>query len=546
MKKILLTTIAFLISFYSFAQKKSQKYPAQPKLIVGITIDQMRYDYLYRYASKYGKGGFLRLRDQGFNHKNHQYHYALTVTAAGHAGIFTGSSPAINGIVGNEWYSQSLGRSVYCVEDSTVKTVGGINAKSGQMSPKNLLTTTISDQLRLSTNFRNKIIGIAIKDRGSILPAGHSATAAYWFDTKEGNFITSSYYMNDLPQWVKDFNAQKLPAQLMSQTWNTILPIDQYTESTSDDQAYEQKFAGEEKAVFPHQIVGKAGDAYGVLPATPFGNTLTKEMALAAIKNENLGKGEFTDLLAVSFSSPDYVGHSFGPNSIEEEDTFIRLDKDLEEILGFLDNWVGKENYLVFLSADHGVMDIPGFWKQNKLPAGVLDMTKIKAEVRKTLLDKFGEGDIIRAEENYQMYLNHKVLAEKNISIEQVFRAIRPTVLKFEGIADLINLQDLGNSNLNDYQLGMFKNLHHATRGGDLGLVVRPGWFSGRTAGTTHGTAYNYDTHVPFLLYGWKIQSGETSVFTQIPDISATLANLLNILEPNGCIGKPTPVTYAK
>jgi predicted AlkP superfamily pyrophosphatase or phosphodiesterase len=375
------------------------------------------------------------------------------------------------------------------------------------------------------------------------LPAGHSATAAYWFDTKEGKFITSTYYTKELPQWVTDFNDQKWPAKLTANGWNTLLPIDQYTESTSDDQAYETKFAGEEKAVFPHSIAGKAGDPYGVLPATPFGNTLTKEMALAAIKNENMGKNEATDFLAVSFSSPDYVGHAFGPNSIEEEDTFLRLDKDLEEMLTYLDNWVGKDKYLVFLSADHGVMDIPGFWKQNKLPAGNLDMVKLKAEVRKTLVQAYGEGDYIKSENNYQIYLNQSTLAAKSLTIEQIYRTLRPMVLKYEGIADFINLQDLGNSHLNDHQLSMFKNLHHATRGGDLGFLLQPGWFaSSNKTGTTHGTAYNYDTHVPFILYGWKIPAGQTNQLTQIADISATLADLLNILAPNGCIGKPIQI----
>lgn len=537
--------ISILLSLLLFSQvliaqnHKTNSLPAKPKLVVGIVVDQMRYDYLYRYASKYTNGGFKRLMNDGFNCRNNHYHYALTVTAAGHASIYTGSMPAIHGIVGNEWYSQTLGRSVYCTEDSTVKTVGGNSKIPGQMSPRNMLTTSVCDQLRLATNFQSKVVGIAIKDRGAILPAGHSANGAYWFDSREGVWITSTYYRETLPQWASDFNALKLPSKYLANDWNTLLPIDQYTESTADDQPYEAKFAGETKSVFPHQLASRSGEVFGNLATTPFGNSLTKDFALAAIKGENLGKGNATDMLAVSFSSTDYVGHAFGPNSIEEQDTYLRLDRDIEEMLKFLDGWVGKDNYLVFLSADHGVMDVPGFWKQNKLPAGLLNYGAALTTAKTVLKETYGEGDIIRSSENYQFYLNHKVLKEKNLTVRQVYETIRPALLKQEGIADVIDQTDLGHSHLNDYQLTLYKNLYHATRGGDIGLVIAPGWFAGRTTGTTHGTPYAYDTHIPLLWYGWKIPKGQTSTRTAISDIAPTLADLLSILEPNGCIGKP-------
>jgi predicted AlkP superfamily pyrophosphatase or phosphodiesterase len=536
MKNILLSTLTLsLFLNIAFAQKKIE---TQPKLVVGIVVDQMRYDYLYRFANKYTNGGFKRLMNDGYNCKNNHYNYALTVTAAGHAAVYTGSVPAINGIVGNEWYSTSLGRVVYCVEDTTVQTVGSNSKKPGQMSPRNLHTTTVTDQLRLASNFQSKVIGIAIKDRGAILPAGHSANAAYWFDSKEGAFITSTYYMNDSPQWVKDFNAQKLPAKYLAQNWNTLLPIEQYTESTADDKPYESKFAGEAKPVFPHELASRAGDVFGNLATTPYGNSLTKDFALAALKNENMGKGNVTDFLCVSFSSTDYVGHAFGPNSIEE-DTYIRLDRDIEQMLNTFDATVGKGNYLVFLTADHGVMDVPGFWQENKLPAGLLDLHKIKKAAKEALITAYGEGDYLRAEENYQLYLNKNTLAEKKLTIEDILRVVRPVLLQQAGIADVIDLTNLGKSALNDYQLSLYKNVYNPQRSGDIGLVTAPGWFAGRTTGTTHGTPYSYDTHVPFLLYGWHIPHGETSKRTSISDIAPTIANLLNILHPNGCVGNP-------
>ncbi len=523
-----------LASITSLSQKSTPLN--KPKIVVGIVVDQMRYDFLYRYENKYGKGGFKRLMNEGFNCKNLYYNYAPTVTAAGHSSIFTGSFPNVTGIIGNDWYDKATGKTIYCTEDSTVKTVGSTSI-AGKMSPKNMFTSTITDQLKIANNYKSKTIGIALKDRGSILPAGHTANGAYWFDSFDGSFITSTFYMNELPQWVKDFNAKKMASKFINTAWNTLLPIEKYTESTTDDQPFESKFAGETKSVFPHQITGTA--AFELLKSTPFGNTITKDFALAAIEGENLGKSEFTDFLTISFSSPDYVGHAFGPNSIESEDTYIRLDKDIEEILSTLDTKFGKNNYLVFLSADHGVADVPGLWKQNKLPAGVLNYTDIRAKINAALLEKFGVSNLISGDINSQIYLNDKVLSDKNISIDQVTETIKKTVIGFDGIADVINLHNLASTNLPDYFLTKIKNGYNARRSGDIMLLNQPQWFTGRSTGTTHSTIYNYDSHVPALFFGWKIPKGESSVNHTISDIAPTLANLLNILEGSGNTGTP-------
>ena len=539
--------IPFLLLFFVITSLSAQKKKStvsfeasnadKPKLVVGIVVDQMRYDFLYRYSEKYSSGGFKRLMNEGFNCRNNHYDYAPTVTAAGHAAIFTGSIPAINGIIGNEWFNQKTGKSVYCVEDSSVRTVGS-DSKAGLMSPKNLLVSTITDQLKIANNFESKTIGIALKDRGSILPAGHTANAAYWFDSKNGAWITSSFYMNDLPQWVKDFNSMKMPQKYMAEGWKTLLPIEKYTESTADNQAYEAKLSGEKTATFPHELAAQSGvNLLEVIRTTPFGNTLTKDFALVAIQNENLGKSPKTDFLTISFSSPDYVGHAFGPNSIEVEDTYLRLDKDIEEILTSLDNSLGKGNYLVFLSADHGVADVPGFWQSQKLPAGVVDAAMSSREVKTALKTAFGEGEFIIAEDNSQLYLNANLMEEKKISYTQIYEIVRKTLLKRDDIADVIDLHNLANSTLPDYQLSYVKNGFNPRRSGDIMVVLNPSWFAGRKQGTTHGSLYRYDTHVPLLFYGWKIKSGETTLRTNISDISPTVADLLNILEPNGSVG---------
>lgn len=527
-------TLALFCTTVIVAQNKPEPL-ARPKLVVGVVVDQMRYDYWYRYYNKYSEGGFKRMLREGFNCRNHHYHYALTVTAAGHASVYTGSAPAIHGIVGNDWYDRKLGKGMYCVADSTVQSVGTANS-AGKMSPKNLLTSTITDQLRIANNYQGKTIGVAIKDRGAILPAGHTANGAFWFDSKTGNWITSTFYMNDLPQWVKDYNARKRPSELMKQNWHTLLPIEQYTESTADDQPYEAKIAGAKKSTFPYDLAGIAGDAFGILASTPHGNTLTKEIALEALKHENLGKGPATDFLAISFSTPDYVGHAFGPNSVEEEDIYLRLDRDFAEIFAALDKQVGKGNYLFFISADHAVMDVAELWKQNRLPAGRLNIGKINTAIKEALIAKFGEGDYITASENYQLYLNHKTLADKKIEVEDVYKVVRKIGIDFDGIADVLNLHDLGKANINDYLLTLYKNGNHAKRSGDIQFVIEPGWVSGSST-ATHGAPYNYDTHIPLLFMGWGIKPGETFKRTAVADTAPTVAALLKILEPSGNIG---------
>ena len=511
----------------------------RPKLVVGIIVDQMRYDYFYRFYDQYGKGGLKRFLNEGFLARNHHYHYALTVTGAGHASVYTGSAPAIHGVIGNDWFDRAEGRSVNCVEDNSVKTVGSATESTGKRSPKNLLVSTLADQLKLATNFRSKSIGISIKDRGAILPGGHTADAAYWFDSRSGNFVTSTYYLEDLPGWMKAFNDKKLPAQYAREGWNLLLPPDQYTQSTSDDQSWEGLFTGETTSTFPHSLAGTAGNLHGSVTTSPWGNTLLKDLAIATIQNENLGKGPFTDFLAVSFSSTDAVGHMYGPNSIEIQDTYLRLDRDFSEMFSFLDSWVGKDNYTVFLSADHGIVDVAGFWESRKLPSGLVPGSKIRDNAKKALNEAFGEGEYILASSSGQFYLDHALLKAKGITQEQVHAVIKEALISEPSIANVLNLKKLNDDQLTSYQLELYKNLVHIKRSGDIQLVSSPGWVSSGARGTTHGTPYNGDTHVPFALFGWGIKPGETLRRTSIADIAPTISALLHILPPNGSIGNP-------
>lgn len=330
-----------IICCFSSATAQIQR----PKLVVGIVVDQMRWDYLYRYYDRYKpNGGFKRLLTQGHTCENTLIPYAPTVTACGHSAIYSGAPPAISGIAGNNWWDRYQERSVYCTEDKTVKTVGSNNAGAGQQSPRNMLVTTIGDELRLATNFKSKVIGVCIKDRGSILPAGHSANAAYWYDGGSGNFISSDYYMNELPAWVTAFNTRKLVNTYYEKGWQLLYPANSYSQSTADDKTYEATTLGGK--TFPYDLKKYIDKDFGKISTTPMGNSLTIEFAKAALLNEQLGQDVVTDILAISFSSPDYIGHSYGPNSIESEDGFLRLDKELGELLDFLDSKVGKTQYL--------------------------------------------------------------------------------------------------------------------------------------------------------------------------------------------------------
>ncbi|MGF1926248.1 MAG: alkaline phosphatase family protein, partial [Bacteroidia bacterium] len=411
-------------------------YPAKidrPKLVIGMVVDQMRWDYLYRYYDRYSNGGFKRLLNDGFSAENTLINYTPTLTGCGHASVYTGTVPAINGIIGNNWFDPQIGRDVYCVEDKDATTIGS-PSKEGLMSPKNLLVTTITDELRMATNFKSKVISISIKDRGAILPGGHTANGSYWYDDATGNFITSSFYMNELPVWVNQFNTQKWPDKFFEKDWNTLYPIESYTNSTSDSKSYEGLFRGEKTSTFPHLFKQYVGKNYSMMASMPYGNTFTLEMAKSAIAGEKLGQLGQTDFLAVSLSSTDYVGHQFGPNSIEAEDTYLRLDKDLEQFFAHLDKTIGKGNYLFFLTADHGATHVPGFSKENKLPGKGLSTRKFRTELDSLILNKFKVKSAIFTIMNNQVIFNNEAIQASNADYREIKQFCIDYLLRQEGV----------------------------------------------------------------------------------------------------------------
>jgi predicted AlkP superfamily pyrophosphatase or phosphodiesterase len=536
MKKYILSCLAF----GAFCSSSGQQRPvnvSRPKLVIGVVVDQMRWDYLYRFYDRYGNGGLKRLMNEGFNCQNTKINYLPSFTAPGHTCIYTGSVPALHGIVANEWMDIRTGREWYCTEDTTVRSVGG--GKAGLMSPRNMLASTITDELRLATNFRSRTFGISIKDRGAILPAGHAANGAYWYDGENGHFISSTFYMKQLPQWLQDFNKRNVTDSLMMLDWNTLYPIASYKESTPDDNAYEGAMKGESRPVFPHKTSMAVGKSKDVIRSTPYGNTITRLMAEACITGERLGQQGTSDFLAVSFSSTDYVGHQYAPNAIEIEDTYLRFDQELEQFLNFLDQKVGKGNYTLFLTADHGGAHNPTFLNDNRIPAKSVPMTKITRALNQFLQQQYGDSSLVGSLMNYQVYLNEGAIAAHNLDREKVRTSIINWFRVQEGVTNVIDLEHPDKSVVPEPVKSMVTNGYYHNRCGTIQIILDPGWFSGYgLTGTTHGSWNPYDVHIPLLWYGWGIKKGETFRTTYMTDISATLAALLHIQAPNACVGE--------
>jgi predicted AlkP superfamily pyrophosphatase or phosphodiesterase len=544
-KHVLLAALAFT-PLLSNAQKAKPAAAtpngvARPKLIVGIVVDQMRWDYLYRYNDRYQTGGFKRLLGEGFTCENAHIDYLPTETGPGHSCIYTGSVPAIHGIAANNFYIQSTGYNMYCAEDTTVQSVG-TTSKAGLMSPRNLQASTITDELKLATNFRSKVIGIALKDRGSILPAGHTPDGAYWFDDVTGNWITSTYYMKGLPAWVDKFNSLKLPGTYLAKPWTTLYPIDTYKQSTADNTPYEGMFRGEKAPVFPHDMPSIRGEGFSSLRATPSGNTLTLDFARAAMEAEQLGKGTQTDFLAVSLSSTDYVGHQFGPNSVEAEDVYLRLDRDLASFLTYLDAKVGKGNYTVFLSADHGAAHNTAFLKDHNIPSGLFDGGAATTALNAMLEDQYKVKRAVLAIDNYEVNFNNVAIANAKADAEKIKQDCINYLRKQPGVLYAVDMLKVNEASVPADIRERIINGYNAERSGTIQLILKPGYFAGRyKTGTSHGVSSPYDTHIPLVFMGWGIKHGSLNRDTHMTDISATLAALLHIQMPSGCIGKVIP-----
>jgi predicted AlkP superfamily pyrophosphatase or phosphodiesterase len=535
------TLFIYLISVSAFSQIKKDVSNADaiktsPKLVIGLVIDQMRWDYLYRYKNLYGKTGFVRLLQNGFSCENTLIKHIPTYTAVGHTGIFSGSVPAIHGIIGNNWFDKKNNKLVYCTGDSTVTGVGSDN-ENGKMSPRNLLADEVGDELRLSNNFSSKVIGISLKDRSAILSAGQSANAAYWFDEKTGKFISSSYYMKNLPKWVEQFNNEKKPDRYKQQTWFTKLPLDKYTLSSNDNVDFESHFPGEKTNTFPHQLDLDTIEKYEAFMTSPFGNSFTLDFAKSVIENENLGQWNFTDFLAVSLSSTDYIGHLFGPNSVEIEDTYIRLDEDIASFIDFLDARLGRNNYLIMLTSDHGVAHNSGFLESHQLYGKNFSTKELFQQLNEFIAVNYGIKNGIQRIENFQIYLSDSIISSN--SFDLIVKAVVKKVESNAYVSSAFELKKINQTIIADHLKSLVSNSYCENRSGDIQIVPKPAYYNAGKKISTHGLWNPYDSHIPLIWFGWKIKPGKTYRELHMSDIAPTLSSFLNIQMPNGCVGMP-------
>lgn len=509
MKKILIITLLnCLITTLSFSQEK-------PKLVVGIVVDQMRYDYIYRFWDDFSDNGFKKLINEGHFFRNAQFGYVPTFTGPGHASIYTGTTPSVHGIISNDWYDKTSGKYLYCSQDDEMTTIGDTSS-AGKMSPHNMLTSTFSDELKLFND--GKVIGISLKDRGAILPAGHSGDAAYWMDGN-GNWISSSYYMTTLPEWLQAENDKDKVIKYMSGIWKV-------------------------KNEFTHNLDTLIKiNGRGAIKETPFGNTILNDLAIRILKEEKLGKNKTTDCLFISYSSTDYIGHQYGPHAAELVDTYIRLDKDIAQLLKSIDSKVGFENVVVFLTADHGVVSEPKELLERKIPAGYFESSMMIDGLKLHLAQKFGEGELVKNYSNNQLFLNHALITEKELELEKVQQICANFLLNIDGVKNTFTAKQMHNNEYQNSFHSLIQRGYNQKRSGDVMVALQTGWISKywENGGTTHGSSYSYDTHVPLIFWGGNIPKGQTDRKVNIRDIAPSISTILGTAYPNGCTGNPLP-----
>jgi predicted AlkP superfamily pyrophosphatase or phosphodiesterase len=518
---------------------------AKAKLVLAIVIDQFRYDYLERFRNQFGRDGFRRLCDEGAFFINANYDYVPTYTAPGHAAVFTGSVPSENGIVGNAWYDRDAGKIRVMVSDTAARVVNehGVVGQTGAPSPRILIGTTIGDQIRLSNQMRSKVVAVSLKDRAAVLPGGQRPNGAYWFDGTSGSFVTSDYYSQELPDWVKKFNSNEGPDRYFGKEWERAAPASAYYTA----QAYRAPQRSALGEGFPYTLTGgetKPGPRfYGIFELTPFASEMLANLAKAAIEGEHLGDDEFPDLLAVSFSSPDLIGHTYGPDSQEVEDTYIRLDRTIADLLNYVDKRVGLKNCVVALTADHGVAPIPEYIQSLKMDAGRVSGRDIQDAANRALTARFGGEKWVLGFVNDQLYLDQKMIADRKVDPAEVERVAGEAILSVPGIVDYFTRTQILEGRLPSTGIARrVTNGFNRMRSGDVWIITRPFFFVAEgNLPTTHGSPYNYDTHVPVVLFGLGVNKGRYDLDCSPSDIAPTLAALLGVEPPSTRVGHVLP-----
>jgi len=515
----------------------------KPKLVLVIVVDQFRYDYLERFGDLFGSGGFKRLMNEGALFTNANYDYVPTFTACGHAAVFTGSVPAQNGIVGNVWYDRESGKVRVMVTDDSAHLVTstGPSARGGAASPRYLLGTTIGDQMRLANNFQSKVITASLKDRSAVLPGGQRPNGAFWFNEANGEFVSSDYYSKELPAWVRKFDADDRPDKYFGAKWDRTLPADAYKRAQAENLPLQRSVLGSR---FPYVVTGgdeKPGPKfYNAFTLTPFASEYLSQFGKVALDAESLGADQFPDLLSISFSSPDLTGHYYGPDSQETVDTYARLDRVIADLLSYVDKKVGLANVIVAVTGDHGVAPIPEYMKSKGFDAGRLSSNEFVSAANKALAARFGDGKWVVNLSNDQLYLDQKLIADKKVDPAEAERIAGEAALASEGVVNYFTRTQIVAGRMPGGPVARrVTNGFNRKRSGDVWLITKPLYFFAEgELPTTHGSAYNYDTHVPVILFGAGVQPGRYNADCSPSDIAPTLAALLGIEPPSNRTGR--------
>ncbi len=537
MRPFLLFIILLNILFNLNVNSQNSYVPERPKLIIGIVVEGMRYDYLLRYWDKYGDKGFKKLISKGVLCENAQYDYLITQSSVGYSTIVTGTQPSEHGIVGDYWQNRFRNDKVYCVEDRKVKSIGDDSISIGK-SPKQMFVSTFADELKISDFKLSKVIGISPKDYAAVLSAGHLGNGAYWIDKKTGSWVSSSYYTKQLPYWVRRFNEKKIADIYLSKEWSTLLLQNKYTASLSDNNSYEKGFSGNSRT-FPYNLqeLRLNWEDYDLLTHTPFGNTYTKDFAISAVVNEDLGKDDYPDFLSISFTANANISKLFGIRSIEIEDAYLRLDKDLEHFLNFIDDYIGHENVLIFLTSDRGDNDSPEFLKGINMPGGYINMKSTMSLTKSYLRAVYKKGGFIQSYYDNQIYLDRSIIEDSHISLSEVQQKTASFLINFKGITHVITSLDLDTKNYTKGALQKAQNGYQKKRSGDIIINLAPGY---RVKGDNNScSGYRYYTHVPLIWYGWRIKKGKIKKPVSIIDIAPTISDFMKISYPNASTGKP-------
>ena len=518
--------------------------PDKPKLVIGIVVEELNYNQLEKFHDKLSENGIKKLINEGTYFKNASYEYLLTQSAPGHATIATGAEPSFHGITSDNWYTPLKNELINCTKDVSVNSVGG-SFESGLHSPVNLLVSTFSDELAIATNKKAKVFGVGLKESSAIFSAGHTANAAYWFDNTTGTWMSSSYYISALPDWVNDFNAMKFSDTYLNSTWNLLRPAKDYADCLPDSNSFEIGFNNIN--YFPYDLkklrsknTFSSKNDYSLLRETPFGNSLTTNFAIRLIQKERLGKDDVTDYLSICYSATDYIGHRFGPSSVEMGDAILRLDDDIKNLLTFLNDSIGKKNVLIYLTAAHGISEIPAVLEKNRIPSGYFQQNQALQLLRSYLNAIYGEGDWVKGYSERQIFLNRTLIEDARLSLDDVQKKVARFLVQFTGVEaaypySAFEANDFGNGNLK-----RIINNFSPQRSGDVIVILNPGWVEKVSDFVTNNNSpYEYDSHVPLIWYGWTVNRATVTRQVNITDIAATLSTLCKVPYPNACTGEP-------